>query len=210
MPDDLKKKWQPEEKKPISDKIRDQVAPPPPLKERLELAKRRLSEEIHSLDMISKKLESKDKALHEAILKAYENHDTSKAATLANELAELRKVESKTQFGKYALERAYTMIEIAKDLGELAAAMVPVNQILKNVKTTLTDFLPASSSAIGELSNLMTETMASFSNILGEDLLLTSSTNEAEKILKEAAAVAESRLKERFQGFGGENQEISE
>ncbi|MGQ9759479.1 MAG: Snf7 family protein [Candidatus Methanomethylicaceae archaeon] len=210
MPEDLKKRWQPEDKKPISEKIRDQVAPPPPLKERLELAKRRLSEEIQSLDRISKRLESKDRSLYEAILKAYENHDTARAATLANELAELRKVESKTHYGRYALEKAYTKIEIAKDFGELVAAMAPMNQILKNVKTTLADFLPASSSAIGDLSNLMTEAMTSFSNILGDSSLMASSSDEAEKILKEAAAIAESRLKEKLQGFGGETQEIRE
>ncbi len=210
MPDDLTKRWQPEDKKPIGEKIKERVSPPPPLKERLELAKRRLSEEINSLDRISKRLEAKDRSLYEAILKAYENHDTTRAAALASELAELRKIESKTQYGKYALEKAYTKIEIAKDFGEMAAAMSPVNQILKHVKGTLAEFLPASSTAIGELSDLMSETMTSFSNILGETSLTTSSSEEADKILKEAAAVAESRLKEKLQQLGEENHELKE
>lgn len=210
MPEDLSKRWQPEDKKPIADKIKEQVSPPPPLKERLDLAKRRLSEEINSLERISKRLEAKDRALYEAILKAYENHDTAKASALAGELAELRKVESKTQYGKYALEKAYAKIEMARDFGEIVSAITPVNQILKHVKGTLSEFLPASSSAIGELSALMNETMTSFANILGDSSLLTSTSEEADKILKEAAAVAESRLKDRLQQLGGEGQGLKE
>ena len=209
MPEDLSRRWQAEDKKPIADKIRDQIIPPPPLKERLDVAKRRLSEEISSLERISKKLEAKDRALYEAILKAYENHDNQRAASLAGELAELRKIESKAQYGKYALEKAYAKIEIAKDLGEIGAAMAPVNQILGHVKGALSEFLPASSTALGELSAFMTETITSFANILGDASLYSPTSDEAEKILKEAAAVAESRLKERLQ-LGGESQELKE
>jgi len=210
MPGDLSKSWHPENKKTISEKIKEQVAPPPPLKERLETAKRRLLEEISTLERISKRLEAKDRALYETILKAYENHDNVRAASLANELAELRKIESKAQYGKYALEKAYAKVEVAKDFGEIASAMVPVNVILKQVKGTLSEFLPASSTAIGELSDFMSETMVSFANLFGNSSLLASNSDEAEKILKEAAAVAESRLKDELQQLGGEGQELKE
>jgi len=198
MPEDLTKKWQPEEKRSVPDKIREQVVPPEPLRQRLDLAKRKLSQEIQSLDRISDRLETKDKTLYHALVKAYEDHDTARATSLANELAELRKVEGKTQFGKYALEKAYAKIEVAKDFGDIAAALSPVNQILKNVKDTLADFLPASSTALSELSNIMSETMVSFSNIFGDTSLLAPNTEEADKILKEAATVAESRLKDKL------------
>jgi division protein CdvB (Snf7/Vps24/ESCRT-III family) len=198
MPEDLTKKWQPEEKPSVPDKIREQVVPPEPLRQRLDLAKRKLSQEIQSLDRISDRLETKDKNLYQQLVKAYEDHDTARATSLANELAELRKVEGKTQFGKYALEKAYTKIEVAKDFGDIAAAMAPINLILKNVKGTLADFLPASSTALGELSNIMSETMVSFSNIFGDTSLLAPNQEEADKILKEAATVAESRLKDKL------------
>jgi len=198
MPEDLTKKWQPEEKPSVPDKIREQVVPPEPLRQRLELAKRKLSQEIQSLDKISNRLETKDKNLYQQLVKAYEEHNTARATSLANEIAELRKVESKTQFGKYALEKAYTKIEVAKDFGDIAAAMAPINLILKNVKGTLADFLPASSTALGELSNIMSETMVSFSNIFGDTSLMAPNTEEADKILKEAATVAENRLKDKL------------
>jgi division protein CdvB (Snf7/Vps24/ESCRT-III family) len=198
MPENLAKKWQLEEKKTVPEKIREQVIPPEPLRQRLEMAKKKLFQEIQSLDRISNRLETKDKTLYHALVKAYEDHDTARATSLANEIAELRKVESRTQFGKYALEKAYTKIEVAKDFGDIAAAMAPINQILKNVKGTLADFLPASSTALGELSDIMSQTMVSFSHILGDASLLTPNHEEADKIIKEAAVVAESRLKDKL------------
>jgi len=198
MPQDLTKRWQSEDKQPVSDRLKSTIVPPEPLKQRLELAKRKLTEEIQALDRISNRMQEKDRRLYTQIVKAYEDHDETKAKSISTELAELRKVESKTQYGKYALERAYARIDMAKDFGDIAAALAPVNQIVRNVKGTLADFLPASSNALGELSNLMSDTMVTFSNVLGDTASLTPNSEDADNILKEAAAIAESRLKDKI------------
>lgn len=198
MPEDLSKKWQAEDKPPVSERIREQVVPPEPLRERLELAKRKLTEEIQSLDRINNRMSEKDKNLYHQIVKAYEDHDNQKASMLAGELAELRKLESKTQYGKYALERAFTRIDMAKDFGDIAAALAPVNQIVRNVRGTLNEFLPASGNTLNELSNVMNETMISFNNVLGDTSVLSPSSEDADKILKEAATIAETRLKDKI------------
>jgi division protein CdvB (Snf7/Vps24/ESCRT-III family) len=198
MPEDLTKKWQPEDSPPMTDKLKETMVPPEPLRQRLELAKKKLSEEIQALDRISNRMQEKDKNLYNQIVRAYESHDTQKAQNISTELAELRKVESKTQYGKYALERAYARIDMAKDFGDIAAAIAPVNQIVKNVRGTLAEFLPASGNALGELSNLMGETLVSFSNILGNSSMFQASSEDADNILKEAAAISESRLKDKI------------
>jgi division protein CdvB (Snf7/Vps24/ESCRT-III family) len=198
MPQDMTKKWQTEDQPHVSERIKGAITPPEPLRQRLELAKRKLTEEIQALDRISGRMQEKDKNLYHQIVKAYENHDTQKAQLVSTELVELRKVESKTQYGKYALERAYAKIDMAKDFGDIAAALAPVNQIVKNVRGTLMEFLPASSNALGELNNLMSDTMVSFSHLLGDTSVLSPSSEEADNILKEAAAIAESRLKDKI------------
>lgn len=198
MPDNLTEKWQRQDKQPISEKVRDQIVKPPPLRERLEFAKRRLNEEIVQLGRISDRLSAKDKALYDQLVKAYAEHDTAKANSLANELAELRKVESKTAYGKYALEKAYTKIDVAKEFGDMAVAMADVNRVLKGVSGTLSDFIPSTSNALGEISSMMNETLVSFSNISGDSTILGPTSEDAEKILQEAAAVAENRLKDKL------------
>ncbi len=200
MPEKFTENWQKKEKSSASERLREQVVPPPPMKERLETAKRKLSEEITQLNRINDKLNQKDKALYGQVVKAYEEHDNARAQSLASELAELRKVESRTQYGKYALERAYTKIEVAKDYGDMVAAMVPVGQIVKNVKSALVDFLPSTSNALGEIDAIMSDTLVSFSGLTNETQVLGPTSEDAEKILSEAAIIAESKLKEKLPG----------
>ncbi len=200
MPEKFTENWQKKDKSSASERLREQVAPPPPMKERLETAKRKLSEEITQLNRINDKLNQKDKTLYGQVVKAYEEHDNARAQSLASELAELRKVESRTQYGKYALERAYTKIEVAKDYGDMVAAMVPVGQIVKNVKSALVDFLPSTSNALGEIDAIMSDTLVSFSGLTNETQVLGPTSEDAEKILSEAAIIAESKLKEKLPG----------
>jgi len=200
MPEKFTENWQKKEKSSASERLREQVVPPPPMKERLETAKRKLSEEITQLNRINDKLNQKDKTLYGQVVKAYEEHDNARAQSLASELAELRKVESRTQYGKYALERAYTKIEVAKDYGDMVAAMVPVGQIVKNVKSALVDFLPSTSNALGEIDAIMSDTLVSFSGLTNETQVLGPTSEDAEKILSEAAIIAESKLKEKLPG----------
>lgn len=202
MPDKISDKWQRQEKESAAEKVREQIVLQPPLSERLDLAKRKLQEQIQHLDRVSQRLNAKDKDLYEKMVKAYGEHDSQRAQLIANELAELRKIEQKTQYGKYALERAYTRIEMAKDFGDMVAALVPVGQIVKSVKGTLGEFLPSSETALNELSGIMNDTLLSFSNITGESIVAGPVSEDADKILREAAAVAESRLKDKLPGAG--------
>ena len=82
MPEKFTENWQKKEKSSASERLREQVAPPPPMKERLETAKRKLSEEITQLNRINDKLNQKDKALYGQVVKAYEEHDNARAHRL--------------------------------------------------------------------------------------------------------------------------------
>lgn len=198
MPQDFTKKWESGQKEPVSDRIREQVAPQEPLKQKLETAKRKLDAEIVSLDRHYERMRQKDESLNKKLVKAFEDHDTEHAKLLAGELAELRKVEKQTQYGKYALEKASSRIDMAKNIGDIAYALHDVNHVVRSVKGTLDEFLPAASGTMGELSTMMNETMISFSNMLGDTSMMSPNNEDANKILSEAAAVAESRIKDKL------------
>lgn len=198
MPEKFPDNWQRQDKPTVSERVKDKMSPPPPMKERLDTAKRKLNEEITQLSRISDRLTQKDKTLYNQIVKAYEEHDDARAQGLAGELAELRKVESRTQYGKYALERAYTKIEVARDYGDVVAALIPVSQVIKNVRTALVDFLPSTSTALDEISSIMSDTMVSFTGMSSDTQFLGPTSEDAEKILREASIVAESKLKEKL------------
>ncbi len=202
MPD-IVKEWERKDKPSISDSIKQGIVRPEPLRGRLEQAGKKLSEQIRQLERVSDRLEKKDRDISEDIVKAFEQGDRDRAISLANELEELRKVEKRTQFSKYALEKALSRIEMAHDFGEIAAVIAPVGQVVKNVQGSLSEFLPATSTALGEVSGIMSETLASISHI-SEGAFYSPSSEDADKILQEAAAVSESRLKGKLPPTEGE------
>ena len=73
-------------------------------------------------------------------------------------------------------------------------------QIVKNVKSALVDFLPSTSNALGEIDTIMSDTLVSFSGLTNETQVLGPTSEDAEKILSEAAIIAESKLKEKLPG----------
>ncbi len=198
MPQDFTKNWQNENREPVSNRIKEQIAPQEPLKQKLEAAKRKLNEEIVSLDRHYEKMQHKDESINKQLIKAFEDHDEEHAKLLAGELAELRKVKKQTQYGKYALEKASSRIEMATNIGDIAYALHDVNHVVRSVKGTLDEFLPAASGTMGELSTMMNDTMMSFSNMLGDTSIMSPNNEDANKILSEAAAVAESRIKDKL------------
>ena len=198
MPQDFTKKWERDQSEPVSERIKEQVKPQAPLRQKLEDARRKLDDEIRTLDRHYDKMQQKDDTINRQLVKAFEDHDTEHAKLLAGELAELRKVKKQTQYGKYALEKASSRIDMAKNVGDIAYALHDVNHVVKSVKGTLDEFLPAASGTMGELSNMMNDTMISFSNMMGDTSILSANNEDANKILSEAAAVAESRVKDKL------------
>ncbi len=198
MPQDFTKKWERDQSEPVSERIKEQVKPQAPLRQKLEDARRKLDDEIRTLDRHYDKMQQKDDTINRQLVKAFEDHDTEHAKLLAGELAELRKVKKQTQYGKYALEKASSRLDMAKNVGDIAYALHDVNHVVKSVKGTLDEFLPAASGTMGELSNMMNDTMISFSNMMGDTSILSANNEDANKILSEAAAVAESRVKDKL------------
>jgi division protein CdvB (Snf7/Vps24/ESCRT-III family) len=60
------------------------------------------------------------------------------------------------------------------------------------------EFLPAASGTMGELSTMLNDTMISFSNMVGDTSIMSANNEDANKILNEAAAVAEARVKDKL------------
>jgi division protein CdvB (Snf7/Vps24/ESCRT-III family) len=87
---------------------------------------------------------------------------------------------------------------MAENVGDIAVALHDVNHVVTSVKGTLDEFLPAASGTMGELSIMMNDTMISFSNMLGDTSMMSPNNEDANKILAEAAAVAESRVKDKL------------
>lgn len=182
----------------LTERINDTLKPKGPLKPRVEMAIKRLRGQISKLDNMLSKLKERDEKIFQRVVIATQQHDTQTSKVLSNELAEIRKVSKILGNARMALEQIELRLTTAHDLGDTVVTIMPTIGLMKNLKSSLSKFMPGADQEINKmaemLGGLMTDTFSGDASF-GID----ESTNaESDKILQEAAAVAESTVDNKF------------
>ena len=182
----------------ITERINEAVKPKGALKPRVEMAVKRLQGQISKLDNMLTKLKQRDEKIFNRIVIATQQHDTHSSKVLSNELAEVRKVSRVLGNARMALEQIELRLTTFHDLGDTVVTIMPTIGLMRSLKSSLVKFMPEADQEVTRmtemLGGLMTDTFSGDSSFGIEQ-----STNaESDKILQEAAAVAETAVGEKF------------
>lgn len=182
----------------ITERINEAVKPKGALKPRVEMAVKRLQSQISKLDNMLTKLKQRDEKIFNRIVIATQQHDTHSSKVLSNELAEVRKVSRVLGNARMALEQIELRLTTFHDLGDTVVTIMPTIGLMRSLKSSLVKFMPEADQEVTRmtemLGGLMTDTFSGDSSFGMEP-----STNaESDKILQEAAAVAETAVGEKF------------
>jgi len=193
------KKWESRrEEQPFANRIKEAVRPPGPLKPRLDFAIRRIELQTQKLDQATERFSQRDKAIFARIVDAYTKHDTARANVFASELAEIRKMERLIINARLALEQIVLRLRTVSELGDVVSTLGPAVGVLRSVRTGLASVFPEAESELGEIGNLLSGIMIEAGQSSGMTLNFEAANEDAQKILTEAATVAEQRIKEKF------------
>jgi len=178
--------------------IKSVLRPRVPLRQKIELASRRIEAQIQYMDGTLNRLTDRDRALFAKVVDAYSKHDIQRANVFANELAELRKMASFMMNSKLALERVILRLRTVSELGNVAVTLAPAAKVLQSVRTGVVGILPNAEQELGDIGTMLNEIIieAGISEGVTPDFEVAS--EDAVKILNEAAMVAEQRVKEKF------------
>ncbi len=182
----------------LTERINDALKPKGSLKPRVEMAIKRLQTQISKLDNMLSKLKERDEKIFQRVVIATQQHDTQTSKVLSNELVEIRKVSKILGNARMALEQIELRLTTAHDLGDTVVTIMPTIGLMKNLKSSLSKFMPGAEQEISKmaemLGGLMTETFSGDATF-GID---ESTNTESDKILQEAAAVAETTVDNKF------------
>jgi division protein CdvB (Snf7/Vps24/ESCRT-III family) len=193
------KKWEAQrEKSSFTDTIKGVVNPPPPLKPRMDNAIRRLDLQVNKLDQANERFSQKDKALFGKLVDAYAQHDTAHANIYANELAEIRKMARLVLNARLALDQVMLRIKTCTEFGDLVATLGPAIGVLRSVGTCLGGVVPEAENELGEIGNMLSGMMFDAGLNSGSTMNFSNVSEDAAKILNEAAAVAEQKVSDNF------------
>jgi division protein CdvB (Snf7/Vps24/ESCRT-III family) len=192
-------KWQkPPKNDGIGSKLRASARSTEPLKPKLELASRQIQIQVVKLDQATAKLKEKDASIFSKIVSSMQRNDSIRASMLANELSEVRKMSNIVTQAKLALEQLNLRLNTIQDLGDLANTLSPAINVIKGVQPGLINLVPDAEREIGEISTLLSGILVDAGQIDGGQLSFEPNSDEAEKVIEEASAIVEERMKTKF------------
>ena len=199
MSERFAKKWDNRrDETPFTDRIKDAVKPPVPLKPRLDFATRRIDLQVQKLDQANERFTQRDRAIFAKIVDAYTKHDSARANVFANELAEVRKMSKLIMNAKLALEQITLRLRTASELGDVVSTLGPAVGVLRSVRSGLCSVFPEAENELGEIGNMLSGIMIEAGQGTGMTLNFDAVNEDAAKILTEAATVAEQKIKDKF------------
>jgi len=167
--------------------------------------KDRITKTVYSLNMVQHKLEDshlrieqKHKTLFNKCVRAQEAKDTQTAVMYANECAQVRKIVQTIITSKLAMEQVILRLETVRDFGDVAAEIMPAASIINAVKSRLAGVIPEVSMQLGSISQTLDSLVLEAGEATGQTWNAMASGEDAERILSEASAIAEQKVKESF------------
>ena len=154
--------------------------------------------QIAKLDATSAKLRERDSSIFNKVVAAISKHDTQHANILANELSEVRKMNKLVTQAKLALEQITLRLNTVQELGDIVVTLSPAMGVIRNVRSGLVSVIPEAEHEIGEISGLLSSILVDAGQLGAGVINFESANEEADKILSEAGAVAEQRMRDKF------------
>jgi division protein CdvB (Snf7/Vps24/ESCRT-III family) len=182
----------------VIDKVVGVVKPQQPLRYKLSLAIKRIEAQAQALDGAINNMTQRDKSLFSKVVEAYSEHDIKRATVYANEIVELRKTINLMSNARLALERVALRLNTITHLGNAAAVIAPALEILKDVRSNIAGVMPSAEHELNAIMMMLDEVMIESGQVTGVGLGFEPTSEEAQKILEEAALVVEERMKEKF------------
>ncbi|UCF44855.1 MAG: hypothetical protein JSW44_03570 [Candidatus Bathyarchaeota archaeon] len=199
MVDRFVDRWKEKEKKPsLISTIKGIGKPSRGLKRQINSVIQRIEAQKHKLDNAMNRFEKRDAVLFKRIVKALSKRDIMRANVLADELAEIRKVEKILMHAALALESVSLRLNTVSELGDVVTVLAPAASVLNNLRSGMAGIFPEAGSELENIGSLLTEIVTSTNQTTGTPINTGTANAQAEKILEEADLVAEQKLKEQL------------
>ena len=181
----------------LSQAFMGRVKPEAPLKNRLDIAQKKLQLQIAKLAEIDTKLQQKNNMFFEKIVDSKKTNNETYAKVYANELAESRKHQKMVNNAKLSMEQIQIRLNTVSELGDVVVTLSPCMSLIKGLSTSLGGMMPSVSDSMQDLSNMLGDIVTGSSITHDGSLGQIESTNsDAQSILEEAQSIVEGQARQ--------------
>ena len=169
-----------------------------PLRPKINYALNRVEMQIQRINNHVDRYAQRDKELFEKLSQAYERHDNTRVKMLANEIAEIRKQRGTLMHSKLSLDNVALRLRTVFEFGNFVSAVTPVVGILNSIRTGIAGVAPDVGNELHQVETTLGDIMVEMGQASGVPFDFEPKSEDAEKIIKEAATIAESRMKTKL------------
>ena len=116
----------------------------------------------------------------------------------ANECSQVKKIAQTIVTSQLALEQVVLRLETIEDFGDVAAEVMPAAAVIRSVKGRLAGLIPRVSMNLGSISQTLDGLVLEVGEATGQSWNIMSSGEDSEKVLAEAAMIAEQKVRDGF------------
>ena len=181
----------------LSQAFMGRVKPDAPLKNRLDIAQKKLQLQITKLAEIDTKLQQRNNMIFNKIVSAKKSNNETYAKMNANELAEIRKHQNMISNAKLSMEQIQIRLNTVSELGDVVVTLSPCMSLIKGLSSSLGGMMPTVSESMQDLSTMLGDIVTG-SSITHDGTLGQIETNnsDAMSILEEAQLVVEGQTRQ--------------
>ena len=181
----------------LSQAFMGRVKPDAPLKNRLDIAQKKLQLQLIKLAEIDTKLQQKNRMIFNKIVSAKKSNNETYAKMNANELAEIRKHQNMVSNAKLSMEQIQIRLNTVSELGDVVVTLSPCMSLIKGLSSSLDGMMPSVSESMQDLSTMLGDIVTG-SSITHDGTLGQIETNnsDAMSILKEAELIVEGQTRQ--------------
>ena len=197
-------KWErTESQDPFNLRVKEAFHQQQSLRPRLQLAVNRIEGQAQKLDQTSQRLAERDKTLFAKIVEAYQKHDVEHANVFSGELAEIRKTEKTVMHARLALDQIALRLRTVTELGDMVGALAPIVGVLGSIRGEIVGVLPDAGRELDQIGTELMGIIGDAGQVTGLSVNFAAPSDDAQKILTEAATIVEERTKNKFPELPG-------
>lgn len=182
----------------------DKVSSPKPggpLKPRLDAVEKKIELQISRLDEMHSDIKRKDDEIFHKLVSAIKENNAQYSTILSTELGRARQVSRVLYLARITLEKTKSRLSSASDFGDLVIILSPSMAVVKNLRSSLTPFVPEMEAELGLISELLSGILVDAGQVGGYTINFETANEEAVRLIEEAATAVEQKMKEDFPGI---------
>ena len=183
----------------------DQAVPLPkpggPLKPRLDAVRKKIQMQIGRLKELHNMLKLKDHAIFHKLMTSIKENDAQHSTVLSSELARARQVSRVVLLSYVALEKIIAKLSAASGFGDLVIILSPSMAVVKNLRSSLTPYVPEMEEELGIVSELLSGILVDAGQVGGYTINFEAANEEAVRLIGETSLAVDQKIREEFPGI---------